>query len=209
MPCFIELLLPFGRFISTVAKNFGTIIAAIVALIGIIQQLKENRKWKTKEHNLNLKKEAYVAAIETASDLTASVAKFADMRTEIVEILNTYYQKSSNFSKALLFAKNDLRNALQKFDWEYRAVTLRLEGMRNNMKGKSDLLFKAMEETGKLKRSMIDIHAAIQNELTLDSDFNTVDEMKKLDAELSEEKNNVIAFLNTFKKSSDSTSQIE
>ena len=126
MPCFIELILIFYHFISAIAKNFGIIIAALIAFYGVTKQLHENRKWKTKEHDLNLKKDVYLAAVEAVWAAMFAMSQLVNANQPDSEILKEYSKKAPDLSKARFLADPVLRYAFQNFTVEYSLNVLDL-----------------------------------------------------------------------------------
>ncbi len=125
----------------------------MIAFLGVRSQLKQNQEWKTKEHDLNLKKDVYLASAEALHEAINSIHNFPNISLPEEAITANFKQREPALSKTLLICDLDLRVAINDFNKEYGVSTLRLlearqpaEKLRREAQFKENLIDKFIQD---------------------------------------------------------------
>lgn len=139
-----SLFVPIGQIPATF---WGVIVGSFLSLGGVIisnrandhrlrAQLEHDRKLKTRERELSLRTELYLAAADAIASGIDALAKFSDLATPPNRVTAEYSAKASAISKVYVIAGDETMAALTALVDSLSTAFLRLHAKRLPLLGK-------------------------------------------------------------------------
>lgn len=135
---FMELLALLEKIPATF---WGVVIGSFFSLGGVVlanrasdrrlqAQLDHDRQLKTRERDLSLRKDVYLAAAEAVTAGFNAVARLADLNIPYEKLTEQYQNKASSIAKVSVIAKEETVKAFERFTNELGGTFLRLSVKR-------------------------------------------------------------------------------
>jgi hypothetical protein len=144
---FLEEISP--TVLGIVIGSFFTVIGVILTNASNTKRLRlqheHEQRLESKERDLKMRRETYMAAMEAISAGMTAVGKFAELSLSEQELWQPYFEKSPAIGKVLIVGRNDTIKAMANFSSELTGTFLRLSAKRSSL----DVIWKrysALEE---------------------------------------------------------------
>ena len=121
---------------------YGVLIGSLLTIIGVALtnlsntkqmriQHEHERTLRSKERNLNLRREIYMDAMEALSTGITAIGRFSELNETPEALMQSYTSLSANVGKVTIVGHNETIEALANFQLELNGAFLRLSAQRD------------------------------------------------------------------------------
>jgi hypothetical protein len=123
---------------------WGIVVGSLFTIIGVILTNASNikrlriqqdydRAMKTREQDLAMRKEVYLAAMEAIAAGMGAIGTFGDMNISQQQLMESYNSKSPAIAKVSIIGRDETIKAIVEFNQSLIAAFMRLGSMRSKM----------------------------------------------------------------------------
>lgn len=160
----MNTLSDFLRLIESIPASFwGVVVGSFFTIGGVAlanwagdrrlrAQFEHERQQKTKDREMALRKEVYLAAAEGIAAGMTAIGRFANLELPNDQVTSAYVEKAPSISKVHVIATTDTIQSLARFNGELGALFLTLFAKRFELLGEKsaiDILDEQIVEFGK------------------------------------------------------------